>query len=85
MVLWEGVCESDIEWFERRSFMTMMMMIFNRAVCLPKSITSLKISSKINYLQNYVKTTKTIYFTIHFIKRSRNYTRVLKELGVGCV
>lgn len=33
-------------------------------------ITSLKISHKINFLQNYVKTT----FTIHFVKHCRNYT-----------
>lgn len=45
-------------------------MFFTRASCLPKLITSLKISHKINFLQNYVKTT----FTIHFVKHCRNYT-----------
>ena len=58
-------------------------MFFTRAMCLPKFITSLKISHKINFLQNYVKTTETI---LQFISlNAAEIIRVLKELRVGCV
>ena len=56
-------------------------MFFTRAMCLPKFITSLKISHKINFLQNYVKTTETI---LQFISlNATEIIRVLKELRVG--
>lgn len=46
-------------------------------------ITSLKISHKINFLQNYVKTTETI---LQFISlNTAEIIRVLKQLRVDCV